>query len=282
VGGITPDLTRRVGELMREAAATAILPRFRHLKDGDIREKSPGELVTVADEQAEAIISRGLLAMLPGSFVIGEEAASNDSLTLARVADGDSVWLVDPLDGTANFAAAKPEFAVMVALLERGATTAAWILDPVADTLTVASRGGGAFLDGIRMSSPQAASPIAGLRGIVATRFLPPDLRTHVTDRFGAFASVTTGVPCAGQVYPDLVRGAVDFILFWRTLPWDHAAGALLVGEAGGRVARLGGRRYNPGDNGSGLLVARTDGVWDAVVHELFDGAPSITAPAPK
>jgi len=261
---------------MREAAATAILPRFRHLKNGDIREKSPGELVTVADEEAEAIISRGLLAMLPGYFVIGEEAASNDSPPLARVADGDSVWLVDPLDGTSNFAAAKPEFAIMVALLERGATTTAWILDPLADTLAIASRGGGAFLDGARMSTRQTVSPIAGLRGIVATRFLPADLRDHVTDHFGAFADVTTGIPCAGRVYPDLIRGAIDFVLFWRTLPWDHAAGALLVGEAGGRVARLDGRRYDPGDNGSGLLVARTDGVWDAVAHELFDGAPSI------
>src|SRR5919106_4920939 len=102
----------KVETLMREAAANAILPRFRRLQHHEIEEKTPGELVTAADREAERILSAGLSALLPGSLVIGEEAAAADPALISRLADGGDIWLVDPLDGTANFAAGREPFAV--------------------------------------------------------------------------------------------------------------------------------------------------------------------------
>jgi fructose-1,6-bisphosphatase/inositol monophosphatase family enzyme len=93
-----------VGELVRATARTAVLPRFRRLAAGEITEKAPGELVTVADREAEDLLSAGLLRLLPGSVVVGEEAVADDPAVLRRLAADGPVWLVDPLDGTRNFA----------------------------------------------------------------------------------------------------------------------------------------------------------------------------------
>src|SRR5437879_2711858 len=108
------DLERVTG-LIEETAALEILPRFRKLAAGDIREKEPGDLVTVADEAAEARLTPLLTALLPGSLVLGEEAAAADPKLLNRLLGDHPVWVIDPVDGTGNFAAGRPAFAVMVA-----------------------------------------------------------------------------------------------------------------------------------------------------------------------
>jgi fructose-1,6-bisphosphatase/inositol monophosphatase family enzyme len=117
-----------VGDLIREVAATVVLPRFRRLDDDDVQVKAPGDLVTVADQEAEVALTAGLTALLPGSLVLGEEAVAADPDVLRRVDDQGAVWIVDPVDGTNNFAAGKTPFAVMVALVRGGEPAASWIL----------------------------------------------------------------------------------------------------------------------------------------------------------
>ena len=104
-----------VADLLRTAARAEILPRFRRLASADIREKGPGDLVTVADEESERQLTRRLMDLVPNSVVIGEEAVAADSKVLDRVFDDAPVWIVDPVDGTSNFAAGKPAFGVIVA-----------------------------------------------------------------------------------------------------------------------------------------------------------------------
>src|SRR4030095_3156841 len=107
-----PDADR-VTRLIQEAAAAEIMPRFRQLAAGDVREKAPGDLVTVADEAVEARLAPALEALLPGSVVVGEEAAAADPNLLNRLFDDQPVWIIDPVDGTSNFAEGRPAFAVM-------------------------------------------------------------------------------------------------------------------------------------------------------------------------
>jgi len=252
----------RVAAILREAAAEAILPRFRALAAHEIEEKTPGELVTVADREAEAVIARRLAALLPGSTVVGEEAAELRPELLDRIDDG-AVWLVDPLDGTANFVEGSPRFAVMAALLRDGAPVAAWILDPVADRLAAAEAGGGAFLDGAPVRTPALSPGLGGgLRCALMTRFLPPPLRAHVEGRLDRLAEVLPGFRCAGHEYLALAQGAHHGAFFWRTLPWDHAPGALLLAEAGGRAAHPDGGAYRPGARRPGLLAAQNPEAW--------------------
>jgi fructose-1,6-bisphosphatase/inositol monophosphatase family enzyme len=259
-----------VGGLLREAARTAILPVFRRLRSSEVAEKAPGEVVTVADRRAEHIIGAGLPRILPGSVVVGEEAVAADPAVLGRLRRPGPVWLVDPLDGTANFAAGRRPFAVMVALLQDGVTKASWILDPIADSLAAAEAGRGAYIDGVPVRATDATPPATDLRGAAMTRFLPPSLRASVeagADRLGA---VVAGHHCAGQEYRDIVLGVEHFALFRRTLPWDHAPGVLIVEEAGGVARRFDGSRYDPTDERTGLLVAANESIWTTVRDTLL------------
>ncbi|GAB2923444.1 inositol monophosphatase family protein [Micromonospora polyrhachis] len=269
-------MIEEVGSLLRAAAATAILPRFRRLDEAEIEEKTPGELVTVADREAEQIISDGLRRLLPGSVVVGEEQVAADAELLRHLHGTAPVWLVDPLDGTANFATGQRPFAVMVALLRDGVTDTSWILDPVADRLAVARAGAGAYLDGVRVRSADLALPRSALRGAVSTRFLPTALQVRVVAGAKGLGELLPGQHCAGQEYPDIVLGVQQFALFWRTLPWDHAPGALLVQEAGGVVRRLDGNPYDPTDEQTGLLVAANERVWSQVHEALLAGADGL------
>ena len=259
-----------VSALVREAAETAIRPRFGRLADSDVSFKSPGDPVTIADRESEKLLTEGLTALLPGSVVVGEEAAADDPELLGRAAGGGDVWVVDPLDGTKNFAAGHGPFAVMVALLRGGAPVAGWILDVLSDTLAVAEAGGGAYLAG-ELTRTRVDDPPAGeLRGAIALTYLPDDLKAQVTARSSALGAVLPPLHCAGEEYPSIVGGRQDFVLFWRTLPWDHAPGALLVREAGGVVRRLDGSEYRIGDDGHGLLAAANDAIWHTVRDTLL------------
>lgn len=262
-------MTEEVADIMREAAAASILPRFRKLLASEVEEKTPGEVVTAADREAEQVISPRLAKLLPGSRVVGEEASATDPALMDRL-DAGRIWLVDPLDGTSNFVAGLPTFAVMVALLENGLTVASWLLDPVGNRLSVAVRGEGAFLDGVRMWTSKTAPSAAECRGSILTRFLPDDLKRQVAARSHAVAEVRPGAKCAGVDYPSIVGGDQNFLMFWRLLPWDHAPGALLVSEAGGHVAHLDGSAYEPLDRRPGLLVCQNKDVWDAVRAALL------------
>lgn len=259
-----------VAALMRSTARTAILPLYRRLAAGDVEEKAPGDVVTVADRRAEELLAAGLLELLPGSTVVGEEAVAADGALLRLLAGAGPVWLVDPLDGTANFAAGHGPFAVMVALLADGAARTGWILDLITDQMAVAEAGAGAYLDGARITTDRGSPPLSALRGNVRSKYLPPDVRVAVDRRAGLLGEALPGTGCAGREYPDVISGVQDFALFWRTLPWDHAAGVLFTNEAGGVARRLDGGTYLLTDPRPGLLVARNADVWREVYHGLF------------
>jgi fructose-1,6-bisphosphatase/inositol monophosphatase family enzyme len=265
---VADHLIDKVGDLLREVAATAILPVFRQLDESDVAEKAPGEVVTVADRRSEQLLGAGLERLLPGSVVVGEEGVAADPATLDRLHGDGPVWVVDPLDGTANFAAGQRPFAVMVALRHAGATRAAWILDPIEDTLTVAEAGSGAYVDGVPLRSTPDQPPIAALRGAVS-RYLPGQLRAGMVAGLGQLGEVGPGQHCAGWEYPQVASGSQHFVLFWRTLPWDHLPGVLLVEEAGGVARRFDGDPYDPTDDRQGLLVAANEAIW-ATVHETL------------
>ncbi|MDH3738987.1 MAG: inositol monophosphatase, partial [Alphaproteobacteria bacterium] len=93
----------KVTQLLRQVAADIILPRHQKLGADDISEKDHGELVTVADTETEKWLSVELANLLPGSCVVGEEAAYADPRVFERLADADPVWVIDPIDGTHNF-----------------------------------------------------------------------------------------------------------------------------------------------------------------------------------
>ncbi len=154
----SPDVNK-VAALIAEVAATEIQPRFRKLAAHEQREKGPGDIVTIADERAEAALTPRLMELLPGSIVIGEEAAAKDPKLVERLLHDQVAWIVDPVDGTANFAEGKPDFVSMVALVRGDELIGSWIHLPMTGHTAIAERGAGATYDGARIPklSPDAA-----------------------------------------------------------------------------------------------------------------------------
>ena len=217
-----------------------MLFRSRRLASHEIQEKSPGNLVTVADVEAERALTQELRQRLPGSVVVGEEAVAADPLVLDRLAGEAPVWILDPVDGTMNFTKSIARFAVIVALSRRGAVEAGWIHDPVTGNTAMAARGEGTFLrDSGRhsrsMRRPEPP-PLSAMRGAAAGRIGERGRARDILERSGRVGPLTR-VNSAGHEYLDLIRGGHDYVSFSRALPWDHAAGVLLYREAGGEVA---------------------------------------------
>jgi fructose-1,6-bisphosphatase/inositol monophosphatase family enzyme len=253
-----------VTDILLEAADAAIVPRFRALAAADIAEKSPGELVTVADREAEDLITPRLKALVDAP-VVGEEATAASPGLVSALWEAPAAWLVDPLDGTANFVAGRPEWAVMAALVRAGQTVAAWIVRPADDRVYVAESGGGAWRNGVRIRRAPAPADPAALRGAAHTRFLDAAGRARVQAAAPRFAELGPGASCAGVDYPRLLEGGLDFVLFWRTLPWDHAPGTLLLTEGDAVARRPDGTGYSPADDRAGLLSAAGDRCWQTV-----------------
>jgi len=265
----------RVTSLLHEVAAEEALPRFRALKEGEVRRKRAGDLVTVADLAVEQQLERRLPALLPGSLVVGEEAVEEDPSVLERVAGEDYVWIIDPIDGTANFAQGRPAFAVMVALTRGNRILAGWIHDPLGERTAVGERGEGAFLNGKRLQIRQG-KPQSDLRGTLHFgNYASPEIGRRL-ERSRMKVNTHKSVRCAGQEYLRLMEGESDFALFTKTKPWDHCAGVLLHQEAGGAACLLTGQSYSPRDyDALGLLMAPNRDAWQGLYDRLLGEAPN-------
>lgn len=259
----------RLTGILVEAARREIMPRFRNLATGDVRQKSaPGDLVTEADEAAERFICAELERAFPGAVLVGAEAATRDPALLRRLADADLAFVIDPIDGTLNYASDLPLFAVMAAAIVRGETVGAVIHDPVVDDSALALRGEGAWLCGpggkVRDLRVGAASAPEAMSGMVSWQYFPEPLRQAIPGRFPAFAHVSS-LRCCGQEYRLAAAGHCDFLLYGVLNPWDHAPGALLYGEAGGHARLLDGSVYRTGQPSTGLLCAPDAESWQRV-----------------
>ena len=262
----------RVSRLIVEAAAEEIMPRFAKLAAGDVREKGPGDIVTVADEAMEHRLTGLLQDLLPGSVVVGEEAAARDSAVLQRLTGDDPVWIIDPVDGTSNFAQAKGDFGVIVALVAGGRGVAGWIYDPVGHRMATAEIGAGAWLNGDRLAVAAAPDDPAQLRGVLLAGFYgDQEMGRRVQQRRERVCALKTR-RCAASEYLRIASGEMHFALYTKLMPWDHAAGVLIHGEAGGYNAYLDGGNYRPDRiTGPALLLAPDRPTWQVLYDRLIE-----------
>jgi fructose-1,6-bisphosphatase/inositol monophosphatase family enzyme len=268
---ITSKDADRICEILQEAARREILPRFRNLASGAIREKTSAlDVVTDADEAAEHWITAELLKAFPGAVIIGEEAAEKNPALLDDIDGIDLAFVVDPVDGTINFASGLPLFGVMAAAIVRGEIVAGVIHDPMGGDFTVGMRGEGAWTraasgarSDLRVASP---APVHQMNGVVSWAPLPEPLRSTVTANLSRIAAGYT-YRCAAHEYRLAAGGHCHFLLFGKLMPWDHAPGWLIHREAGGYAARFDGSAYRPSLHSGGLLCAPDEASW----RELHD-----------
>ncbi len=266
-----PDLDR-IARIIRETAAAEIMPRFCALGAGDIREKKPGDLVTVADIAAERRLLAALTAAEPGTEAFGEESVAENPARLDLLAGATPVWVIDPVDGTNNFSKSVPCFAVIVAYVVRGVVEAGWIYHPPSDAMVMATKGGGAWRDGRRLAVAAAArgKELAGSAygrtegGVRMAKALDESGRVGPMQNRGS----------SGLEYMEFAAGQSHFSLHSRALPWDHAAGMLIAAEAGGLTAFLDGSPYDPRIIDGKPLAAANAEAWRIVTEVQASSVP--------
>ena len=260
-------LTREVFAVMQVAAERAILPRYQQLAVHEVTEKAADDMVTVADTESELLLAEGLARLLPEATIVGEEAAHEDPAILGRL--GDSLcWIIDPLDGTNNFAKGNPPFGILVALAEAGETIAGWIYDPLVGRFCSAQRGKGAWLNGEPLTARTSGQepPIAA----ISLLFLDPERRAAMKERIAPHYTLVDIPRCAAEQYPRIALGQNDVSIFERTLAWDHAAGVLFLNESGGKAARPDGRAYRVDEaHLPGLIGASSPALWEEMAKRL-------------
>jgi fructose-1,6-bisphosphatase/inositol monophosphatase family enzyme len=263
-----------LANVLRDAAKAEIVPRFRRLDSSAIRQKSEAiDLVTEADEEAERVIKAAVAARWPEALFVGEESVAADPALLDALGGADLAVVVDPVDGTANFAAGLPLFATMAAVVKGGETVAGIIYDPMGDDWAMAEKGGGAWMrrpDGtaerLAVATPPVLSQMVGTAGLT---YIAPESKPLVLANL-AKVRVSANYRVAGHDYRLLAAGHTHFAMFNKLMPWDHLAGTLIVEEAGGYAARLDGLPYRPSHRDGGLLVTGDAESWQLLRREVF------------
>jgi myo-inositol-1(or 4)-monophosphatase len=229
------EIVCRAGELIQR----------NYARPKTIRKKAENDLVTETDVAVEEFLKKHLAALLPQSVFLAEESASGQALR-------DGTWIVDPLDGTTNFAHGLPFVATSVALWDQGEPVLGVVNLPLLGEVFTAVLGGGTCCNG---ESVHVSDTTELSQSLVATGF-PYDIQTFLPEilrNLELFLPRTRGVRRPGAAALDLAYVACGrYDGFWESAlhPWDTAAGILLVTEAGGRVSQYSGASYTPGDRG--------------------------------
>ena len=269
------DLMNRVTAIVTGVIDTIVMPSFRTLRPEDIfRKDTPGDpedLVTVVDHATERRLVEQLAGVVDGAIFVGEEAVSEDQNILASLSGPAPAWLIDPVDGTKNFAVGDPHFGVMLALVQHGVTRASWIGVPAARTgacVVAARHQGGTYVNGVRITPPIQANPP---RGTVHTRLAPQATAALVIDRLRGRYTAIGSTGSAATEYSGIILGEKDFVIYYRLHPWDHAPGALALIEAGGAAIHLNGEPYSALSPNQLTIFAASPGLAETVRKWLTD-----------
>ena len=227
-----------------------------------VSQKSLNDFVTNIDQYAEEIIVEEILSAYPDHGIIGEETGKSNP-------DADTIWIIDPLDGTLNFIHGFPHISISIAVEHQGLLTQGLIYDPLRQELFMASKGNGATLNGkrIRVSQKKYLAET-----IVGTGFPSRD-KTKVdayTQQFSRVVSSCMDVRCSGSAALDLAYVACGRLdAFWESglSPWDIAAGVVIIREAGGYVSDFKGGNDTLLTNGE--IVASTPKLHTTILNEL-------------
>lgn len=247
-------------EAVRHVARTEILPRFRALSPDEIETKTgPDDLVTIADRRAEAALTARVAEILPDAEIVGEEAAEHDPTRLSALRGKGTVVVVDPVDGTWNFARGLAIFGVILAVRHGGRTVFGLIYDPVFDDWITARPGEGATL--VRPASAPvrlrtgAVRPESEETGYLPLGLFPEGMRHCLAPGMASYGRVAS-LRCSAHEYRLMACGHADWMIAARSKPWDHLAGLLILEEAGGAWSTSDGAPYDPADTRAVLMAA--------------------------
>jgi len=272
---------RTILNVLRRTARAEIMPRFRNLSAGDIAVKSrPNDLVTQADKAAEAMITRALTLAFPSALVVGEESVADTPALLDQIADAPLAFIIDPIDGTWNFAHGIAVFGTILAVTQFGRPAFGLIYDPVGDDWAICDAETAPRLEAMngknRPLHVSQGKAVEDLIGYIALELFPTDMQAQLAATFPNFAR-TAAMGCSAHEYRMIAQGHADFVLTPTLNPWDHAAGALICERAGAHVEMLDGTPYTAARHTGHLLVAPDHLTWNRLQKIFAFLAPKKT-----
>lgn len=260
-------------EAVRAVATTEIMPRFRRPEaQKTVSKSTPYDLVTLADQRAEAVLTEAMASILPNAVVIGEEASEDGPALPRQIADAPQAVIIDPIDGTWNFAAGLCTFGVILAVTEAGQTVFGLLYDPVMDDWVLARKNGGCWYvrPGQSPQRLQVQPEAPEATGFLTLTNFPKDDQVRIATRLPDLGRVGS-LHCSCHEYRMMGLGKSRFCLGYTPKAWDHAAGHLAVVEAGGVARHLDGRPYQPGVSEGPLLAAASEELFERVAAVIIE-----------
>ncbi|MDB4837881.1 inositol monophosphatase [Marinomonas sp.] len=266
-------------DIARRAGREIVMPNFRQLDQADVETKSSiSDLVTVADTACEIFITEQIQYHFPSWEVVGEEATAQDASITNRIQHADTCVIIDPIDGTWNYAHGIPDFGIILAVVEKGITQFGLLYDPVNDDWIFSNRTEGTFFQRTSLAEQHtlatpAQAPLSlkitpkkelgSLAGIMSIHSYSGEKKKHFALQATHFARINNLPSC--PAYRQLSLGHFDFSLTYKMLPWDHAAGVLIYTEAGGVCRPLSGEEYQPSMLQGEMLATQSEELWQTI-----------------
>jgi len=233
---IDQSMLQQLELLLREAAASELMPRFRRMER---HFKSDGSIVTAADHACQHKITQALQQQWPKIALLGEEMSESQQNALMQQ-NQTALWVLDPLDGTSNFASGIPCFSISLALLVNGKVQLGLIYDPTREECFSALSGEGAWLNGERLQvNDEAVMPLSNCMAQIDFKRLPKPLAAHIASHPPYSSQRSFGSGALDWCW--LAAGRVQLYLHGKQKLWDYSAGQLILTEAGGQSCTLEG-----------------------------------------
>ena len=233
-----------IKEILEKNAEAHILPYYRQLSKDQVREKSPGNLVTDADEASEAFLTEALPTLVEHSLVVGEEAVAKDEKTLDFLNADKPVWIIDPIDGTYNFTRGRSKWGVLISLFHNNRLIFGCMHDVLNQQFMYAFRGEGAYHykdnQEKKLSLIQPDKPVSQFCGHVG------GAQAWHFKKLNQFCGDISNIRCSMHDFWAFLAGDIDFTFHSNTTAWDHSAASMIIEEAGGYMAA--GHDHQPYD----------------------------------
>ncbi|GAA0231636.1 inositol monophosphatase family protein [Marinomonas primoryensis] len=271
----------RLIDIVRRAGQEIVMPSFRQLNAADVEIKSSlTDLVTVADKASEAFITAEIQQAFPDWEIVGEEAVAEDPSTTDKIATADTCVIIDPIDGTWNYAHGLSDFGIILAVVVKGVTRFGLLYDPVNDDWIYANLGEGAFFQRTAMNEKSnnqvpnqtplalqitAEPELDKLTGIMSVNAYTGQKKQDFALKASRFVRINNLPSC--PAYRQIAQGHFNFSLTYKMLPWDHAAGVLVHTEAGGVCRTLEGKEYSPAMLDGEMLAAQSEQQWQELAE---------------
>ena len=255
-----------IESILFDVSKSLILPKYKRLKESDIKLKNKADFVTIVDIEVENKLEKILLRLLPNSLFIGEESYSRNQNIINFYKEDKYCWTVDPIDGTKNFIKGNDKFAVMIGLTYKDTIIQSWIYKPITNEFSYAKLNEGSFINGKKYIISKKTE-ITDSVGSISTKYWEKDYEVKILNIKKNIFKDINSYGCIGFEYVDIAKSYRDFTILSKLHPWDHIPGILLVKEAGGSILHFDKSEYNHATNKNNLIVANSN----LLQNELFN-----------